>query len=40
MEQIIDLVSQERGRHFDPDLVDMFMANLERFREIAAKYQD
>ncbi|DAB39260.1 MAG TPA: phosphohydrolase [Sulfuricurvum kujiense] len=40
MEQIIDFVARERGRHFDPDLVDMFMANLERFREIAIKYQD
>ncbi|MDP3290517.1 MAG: response regulator [Sulfuricurvum sp.] len=40
MEQIIDFVSQERGRHFDPDLVDMFMENIDRFKEIAAKYQD
>jgi len=40
LEQIIDFVVRERGKHFDPDLVDMFMANLERFREIAAKYKD
>lgn len=40
MEKIIDFVSQERGRHFDPDLVDMFMENIDRFKEIAAKYQD
>lgn len=40
MEKIIDFVSQERGRHFDPDLVDMFMKNIDRFKEIAAKYQD
>ena len=40
MEQIIDFVLSERGRHFDPDLVDMFMQNIERFTEIAAKYQD
>ncbi|WP_295055212.1 HD domain-containing phosphohydrolase [Sulfuricurvum sp.] len=40
MEQIIDFVSQERGRHFDPDLVDMFMENIDRFKEIATKYQD
>lgn len=39
-EQIIDFVSQERGRHFDPDLVDMFMENIDRFKEIATKYQD
>jgi PAS domain S-box-containing protein len=40
MENIIEFVLSERGRHFDPDLVDMFMENIERFKEIAAKYQD
>lgn len=40
MEQIIDFVLSERGKHFDPDLVDMFMENIDSFKEIAAKYQD
>jgi len=40
MEKIIEFVLSERGKHFDPDLVDMFMENIDRFKEIAAKYQD
>lgn len=40
MEKIIELVLSERGKHFDPDLVDMFMENIGRFKEIAHKYQD
>ncbi len=40
MERIIDFVLSERGKHFDPALVDMFMANIDRFKAIAAQYQD
>lgn len=40
MEKIIEFVLSERGRHFDPDLVDMFMKNIDRFKEIAVRYQD
>ncbi|MCX6074524.1 MAG: response regulator [Campylobacterales bacterium] len=40
MEQIIEFVSNERGRHFDPDLVDMFMANIDQFTTIATEYQN
>jgi PAS domain S-box-containing protein len=40
MDQIIDFVSKERGKHFDPDLVDMFMGNIDRFTAIAAEFQD
>jgi len=40
MEKIIEFVLNERGKHFDPDLVDMFMENIDRFKEVAAKYQD
>ncbi|MFY9142465.1 HD domain-containing phosphohydrolase [Sulfuricurvum sp.] len=40
MEKIIDFVVSERGRHFDPVLVDMFINNLDRFTEIASKYKD
>ena len=29
-----DLIVSERGRHFDPDLVDTFLANFELFREM------
>jgi putative two-component system response regulator len=27
-----------RGTHFDPDVVDVFVENQERFREISARY--
>jgi len=40
MEKIIEFILSERGKHFDPDLVDMFMENIDRFKEVAAKYQD
>jgi PAS domain S-box-containing protein len=40
MNEIIELVVNERGRHFDPVLVDMFMDNIESFIEIASKYKD
>ncbi len=40
IEKIIELVVAERGRHFDPTLVDLFMDNIEKFTEIAFKYKD
>jgi PAS domain S-box-containing protein len=40
MEKIIEFVASERGKHFDPNLVDMFMAHIERFVEIAEAYKD
>lgn len=40
MERIIEYIINERGRHFDPQLVDMFMANIDRFIEIANKFKD
>lgn len=40
IEKIIELIVSERGRHFDPTLVDLFMDNLEKFTEIAFKYKD
>ncbi|MFZ3052738.1 MAG: HD domain-containing phosphohydrolase [Sulfuricurvum sp.] len=40
IEKIIELIVSERGRHFDPTLVDLFMDNIEKFTEIAFKYKD
>ncbi|MGD9968940.1 MAG: HD domain-containing phosphohydrolase [Sulfuricurvum sp.] len=40
MEKIIELVVNERGRHFDPDLVDIFMENLDRFIDITQRFTD
>lgn len=40
MDEIIEFIINERGRHFDPVLVDMFMANIDRFIQIATKFKD
>ena len=40
MDKIIELIINERGRHFDPKLVDMFMSNIDQFTEIANKFKD
>lgn len=40
IEKIIELIIAERGSHFDPKLVDLFMDNIDKFTEIAFKYKD
>ena len=40
MERVIAYIRSERGKHFDPALVDHFLANLERFLEIRARFPD
>ena len=40
LEDILDLFKRERGRHFDPRLIDLFMANLERFLAIRDDFKD
>lgn len=37
-EKAARIIVEGRGTHFDPDVVDVFLANQERFREIAARY--
>jgi response regulator RpfG family c-di-GMP phosphodiesterase len=39
-EQAVEEIISKRGTHFDPILVDIFMAEQEAFKEIAAKYKD
>lgn len=34
LERILDFFKQERGSHFDPNLIDLFFENLEDFLEI------
>jgi len=34
-----DIIAAERGRHFDPDVTDAFLAGFDEFVEIAHKYQ-
>ncbi|MDD2789230.1 MAG: response regulator [Sulfurimonas sp.] len=40
MDEIIALISNERGKHFDPSLVDLLMANIDSFIEIKLNYAD
>jgi len=36
----VDMISQGKGSHFDPDMVDTFLKLSETFRDIAIKYAD
>ncbi len=38
--QARDIIAAERGRHFDPDMVDAFLAHFDEFRAIAERYGD
>lgn len=40
LEKILALFTEEKGKHFDPNLVDVFMNNLDEFLEIKEKYKD
>ena len=39
-EQAVQMITDERGRHFDPDLVDGFLEIRDQFQEIADRYAD
>jgi response regulator RpfG family c-di-GMP phosphodiesterase len=40
LEEILLLLKAERGKHFDPVLVDLFLENLSEFQEIYIKFPD
>lgn len=40
LDKILTLIREEKGRHFDPDLVDLMLANLEHFLAIRDTYRD
>ena len=40
LEKILKLMEQERGKHFDPPLIDLFQVNLQRFLAIRDRYAD
>lgn len=40
MDAILDLFRQQRGLHFDPKLVDLFLSNLSAFLYIRDQYRD
>lgn len=39
-EKILNLFKEEKGKHFDPDLIDMFFDNLDEFFEIRDTFTD
>jgi len=40
LDKVIDFLKEERGKHFDPTLIDLFFDNLNDFLEIGEKYKD
>lgn len=40
LEKILDFFKEETGKHFDPKLVELFLANLDKFLVIRDKFQD
>lgn len=40
LNKIIDYFKSERGKHFDPNLTDIFLENMDTFLEIRNKYSD
>ncbi len=40
VERAVDYIRDNRGRHFDPELVDLFLSNLDEMLLIKEKYRD
>lgn len=40
LDETIGLIREGRGRHFDPDIVDVFLERVEEFADIAARHAD
>jgi response regulator RpfG family c-di-GMP phosphodiesterase len=40
LDDILELFKKEKGKHFDPKLIDLFFDNLEQFLKINEKYKD
>jgi putative two-component system response regulator len=40
LEQSVGIITEGRGRHFDPQLVDLFLSHLNEFVVIQAEYSD
>ncbi len=40
LEKVLDIIKFERGKHFEPSLVDIFLANLTKFLAIRDRHED
>jgi response regulator RpfG family c-di-GMP phosphodiesterase len=38
--EVLKLISDERGKQFDPEIVDAFFAGLDEIRAIGKRYPD
>jgi len=39
-DKVLEIMRSDAGTHFDPELIELFFANLEQFLEIKEKYKD
>ena len=39
-EEIFELLKEQKAKHFDPELVDLFFENIDKFIEIRDRYKD
>ncbi len=39
-DEVADFIIQGKGKHFDPDVVEAFVAVMDEFKEIAARFRD
>jgi HD-GYP domain-containing protein (c-di-GMP phosphodiesterase class II) len=40
LEEVLNFFKQERGKHFDPELIDLFFEHLDEFLQVRNKYSD
>ncbi len=40
LDRILELFKEERGKHFDPTLIDLFLENIDEFLKIRDEYKD
>ncbi|WP_420548561.1 DUF3369 domain-containing protein [Curvivirga sp.] len=40
LEKVYELFNQERGKHFDPEIVDLLFENIDGINRIRSRYQD
>ncbi len=38
--RVMEMMEQEKGRHFDPGIVDLLLANIDEFLEIKSRFPD
>jgi len=40
LEEVLELIKSEKGKHFDPELVDLFIENIDQILEVNEKFPD